>query len=291
VKTPPGFTSRRFLATTRRSRAAPGGRCRRRPRTPITTSTQMSASGSPWRGSSPNRAAGRTVLVSLPQQLAVAAVVEQQAAHIPAEWLLQLACLLRSHARLSGDLRIARRLDDCRIGRGRRGSRDRYGGSARRQQRPAVCCRRCSGARSSVTSSSVRAEGLGFIAAKAVFYLDWPFASGYPDYSGGQSSTPSWRSSSPARAPARVPVGSFTAHCHVVVRTGTPSADRPQQTLRIVGGTNTPNRLTCNNIALPTQLSDTNGQHRVRALLRRVNQLSFGSGGAFSPDPNACRVL
>ena len=156
--------------------------------------------------------------MSLPQQLAVAAVVEQQAAHIPAEWLLQLACLLRSHARLSGDLRIARRLDDCRIGRGRRGSRDRYGGSARRQQRPAVCCRRCSGARSSVTSSGVRAEGLGFIAAKAVFYLDWPFASGYPDYSGGQSSTPSWRSSSPARAPARVPVGSFTAHCHVVVR-------------------------------------------------------------------------
>jgi hypothetical protein len=69
-----------------------------------------------------------------------------------------------------------------------------------------------------VTSSGVRAEGLGFIAAKAVFYLDWPFASGYPDYSGGQFSTPSWRSSSPARAPARVPVGSFTAHCHVVVR-------------------------------------------------------------------------
>ena len=30
------------------------------PRTPITTSTQMSASGSPWRGSSPNHAAGRT---------------------------------------------------------------------------------------------------------------------------------------------------------------------------------------------------------------------------------------
>jgi hypothetical protein len=61
----------------------------------------------------------------------VAAVVEQQAAHIPAEWLLQLGRLLRSHARLSGDLRIARRLDDCRIGCGRRGSRDRYGGSAR----------------------------------------------------------------------------------------------------------------------------------------------------------------
>ena len=66
--------------------------------------------------------------------IAVAAVVEQQAAHIPAEWLLQLGGLFRSHARLSGDLRIARRLDDCRIGRGRRGSRDRYGGSARRQQ-------------------------------------------------------------------------------------------------------------------------------------------------------------
>jgi hypothetical protein len=62
------------------------------------------------------------------------AVVEQQAAHIPAEWLLQLACLLRSHARLSGDLHIARRLDDRRIGGGRGGSRDRYGGSARRQQ-------------------------------------------------------------------------------------------------------------------------------------------------------------
>ena len=32
----------------------------RTPRTPITTSTQMSASGSPGRGSSPNHAAGRT---------------------------------------------------------------------------------------------------------------------------------------------------------------------------------------------------------------------------------------
>ena len=37
-------------------------------------------------------------------------------------------------------------------------------------------------ARSSVTSSDARTEGLGFIAAKAVFYLDWSFASGSPDY-------------------------------------------------------------------------------------------------------------
>jgi hypothetical protein len=58
-------------------------------------------------------------------------------------------------------------------------------------------------ARSSVTSSGVLAEGLGFIAAKAAFYLDWPFAPGYPYCSGGQSSTPPWRSSSRAGARPR----------------------------------------------------------------------------------------
>ena len=38
------------------------------------------------------------------------AVVEQQAAHIPAEWLLQLGGLLRSRAGHRGDLDIARAL-------------------------------------------------------------------------------------------------------------------------------------------------------------------------------------
>ena len=68
---------------------------------------------------------------------AAATVVEQQAAHIPAEWLLQVGSLLGGvAARRGGDLRIAWRLDDCRIGRcGRWGGGNRQRGSSRSQQR------------------------------------------------------------------------------------------------------------------------------------------------------------
>src|SRR4051794_6980885 len=64
------------------------------------------------------------------------AVVEQQATHIPAEWLLQLGCLLGSvAARRSDDLSIAWRLDDRISSRRRGGGSNRERGSSRSQQR------------------------------------------------------------------------------------------------------------------------------------------------------------